>query len=305
MRIALMGQAAFGEKVLAALLDAGEEVAVVFCPPDPPDKPSGLRTLGEQNGIPVIQPRKMRDPEVTEAYEKYQPDLNVMAFVTDIVPQRILDAPPLGSIQYHPSLLPRHRGGSAINWAIILGETVTGLSIFWPDKGIDTGPVLLQEEVPIGPDDTTGSLYFNKLFPLGVQALVESVKLVREGKAPRHVQDESLATYEPLCTEERTAIDWSQPVEQVYNLIRGANPQPGAHSDLNGTRIKFFDCRKVALEHQAAPGEVLEIREDGVLVAAQGGALLLQRLQPAGEAKLKAVEFAAAGRIKTGDRFVS
>lgn len=303
MRIALMGQAAFGEKVLAALLEAGEDVAVVFCPQDPPDKPSGLRLLADQKGIPVVQPRKMRDPEVTEAYEKYQPDLNVMAFVTDIVPQRILDTPPLGSIQYHPSLLPRHRGGSAINWAIIMGDSTTGLSIFWPDQGIDTGPVLMQVEVPVEPDDTTGSLYFNKLFPLGVQALVDSVRLVREGKAPRLVQDESLATYEPLCKEELTAIDWSKPVDQVYNLIRGANPQPGAHSNLNGVRIKFFDCRKLALEHHSSPGEVLEIGEDGVFVAALGGVLLLQRLQPAGEAKLKAVEFAAAGRIKPGDRF--
>jgi methionyl-tRNA formyltransferase len=304
MRIALIGQAAFGEKVLTALLSAGEQVVVVFCPPDPPDKPGGLRLLADQNDIPVVQPRKMRDPDVSQAYEHYQPDLNVMAFVTDIVPQRILDAPPLGSIQYHPSLLPRHRGGSAINWAIIQGESRTGLSIFWPDKGIDTGPILLQKEVTIDPDDTTGSLYFNKLFPLGVEALVEAVQLVREGRAPRLSQDESQATYEPLCTAERTAIDWSQPVEQVYNLIRGANPQPGAHSNLNDIPVRLFDCRKLELDHAQPPGEILEIRPDGVLVAAQSGALLLQRLQPAGEAKLKAVEFAAAGRIKSGDRFI-
>jgi methionyl-tRNA formyltransferase len=304
MRIALMGQAAFGEKVLAALMEAGEQVVVVFCPPDPPEKPSGLRLLAEGNHIPVVQPRKMRDPEVSEAFDRFRPDLNVMAFVTDIVPQRILDAPPLGSIQYHPSLLPRHRGGSAINWAIIMGETVTGLSIFCPDKGIDTGPVLLQKEVTIAADDTTGSLYFKKLFPLGVQALVEAVQLVREGKAPRLVQDESQATYELLCTEERTAIDWSQPVGQVYNLIRGANPQPGAHTELNGARVKLFDCRKLEYAHDRTPGEVLEIRADGVLLAAQGGALLLQRLQPAGEGKINAVDFIAAGRIKPGDRFI-
>lgn len=303
MRIALIGQAAFGEKVLEALLGAGESVVVVFCPPDPADKPGSLRLLAEQNAIPVVQPRKMRDPEVTAAYERFQPDLNVMAFVTDIVPQRILDTPPHGSIQYHPSLLPRHRGGSAINWAIIMGETKTGLSIFWPDRGIDTGPILLQKETSIDPDDTTGSLYFNKLFPLGVQALVEAVQLVRTGSAPRLLQDESQATYEPLCTEERTAIDWSQSLDQVYNLIRGANPQPGAHTGLNGVRVKFFDCRKLAFAHDRLPGEVLEIRTDGVLLAAQGGALLLQRLQPAGEAKQKAVDFAAAGRLKIGDRF--
>jgi len=305
MRIALIGQAAFGEKTLAALLEAGEQVAVVFCPPDPPEKPGGLRLLAEANGIPVVQPRKMRDPEVTEAYARYQPDLNVMAFVTDIVPQRILDTPPLGSIQYHPSLLPRHRGGSAINWAVIMGETQTGLSIFWPDRGIDTGPVLLQKNVEIGPDDTTASLYFNKLFPLGVQALVEAVQMVRAGTAPRLVQDESLATYEPLCTAERVAIDWSRPVEQVYTLIRGANPQPGAHTTLNGGRVRFFDCRKAEYPHDGPPGAVLAAQPDGLLVAAEGGALLLQRLQPEGEPKQAAADFAAAGRIKGGDRFVS
>lgn len=305
MRIALIGQAAFGEQVLAALLEAGEQVVVVFCPPDSAEKPGSLRLLAERNAIPVIQAAKMRDPEVSAAYERFQPDLNVMAFVTDIVPQRILDAPPLGSIQYHPSLLPRHRGGSAINWAIIMGETRTGLSIFWPDKGIDTGPILLQKEVAIDPDDTTGSLYFNKLFPLGVQALVEAVQLVREGKAPRLAQDESQATYEPLCTEARTAIDWNQPVEQVYNLIRGANPQPGAHSTLDGVRVKFFDCRMLAYAHDRPAGEILEIRPDGVLVAAQGGALLLQRLQPTGEAKQKATDLASAGRLNPGDRFIS
>lgn len=304
MRIALIGQAAFGEGALVALLEAGEQVVVTFCPPDPAGRPAKMRLLAEQKGIPVVQPRKMRDPEVSEAYAQYQPDLSVMAFVTDIVPQRILDAARLGSIQYHPSLLPRHRGGSAIHWAVIMGETRTGLSIFWPDKGIDTGPVLLQKEVAIDADDTTGSLYFNKLFPLGIQALVEAVQLVRAGKAPRIPQDETQATYEPLCTEEHTGIDWSLPVEQVYNLIRGANPQPGAHSILNGRGVKLLDCRKLAHPHAASAGEVLSVHADGVLVAARGGALLLERLQPSGEPKQAAVAFAAAGSLMPGERFV-
>ena len=215
LRIVLIGQAAFGEQVLEALLNKSENVVGVFCPPDPPGKPSTLRQFAESKSIPVHQPKKMRDSEVYDAFVKLQPDLNVMAFVTDIVPQRILDYPRLGSIQYHPSLLPKHRGGSAINWAVINGEPRTGLTIFWPDKGIDTGPILLQKEVELLPDDTTGSLYFNKLFPLGVEALVEAVELVRNGTASRIPQDESQATYDPLCTEERTVIDWSKPVTQV------------------------------------------------------------------------------------------
>ena len=155
MRVVIIGQAAFGEKVLEAILEKGEEVVCVFCPPERPDKPDSLRHLAERRGIPVHQPRQMRDPEVYDRYVKLQPDLNVMAFVTDIVPERILNLPRCGTIQYHPSLLPKHRGGSAINWAVINGESQTGLTIFWPDRGIDTGPILLQKEVEIAADDTT------------------------------------------------------------------------------------------------------------------------------------------------------
>jgi methionyl-tRNA formyltransferase len=302
LRIVLIGQAAFGEKVLHALLNKGENVVGVFCPPDPPDKPGPLRQSAETMGIPVYQPGRMRDPEVYDIYAKLQPDLNVMAFVTDIVPQRILDYPRYGSIQYHPSLLPRHRGGSAINWAVINGETRTGLTIFWPDRGIDTGPILLQKEVEIAPDDTTGALYFNKLFPLGVEALVKAVEMVRKGTAPRIAQDESQATYEPLCTEERTVIDWGKPVAQVYNLIRGANPQPGAVTTFREEKLKIFDCQRQELPCPASPGEVLTIGAEGFLVAGNGGAILVKRVQPRGGTKVKAAEFVAASGLKVGDR---
>ena len=302
MRIILIGQAAFGEKVLEALLTAGEEVVGVFCPPDATGKPSVLRQLAERHNIPVHQPRLMRDPEVFAACQQLQPDLNVMAFVTDIVPERILNLPRHGSIQYHPSLLPRHRGGSAINWAIIQGESKTGLTIFLPDRGIDTGPILLQKEVEIAPADTTGSLYFDKLFPLGVEAIVAAIKMVKDGTAPRIVQDEALATYEPLCTEERARIDWTQPVDTVYNLIRGCNPQPGAITTWHGQQLKIFDCQRDLLPQTAAPGEVTGTATDGFRVAASDGAILIKRVQPEDQAKIKAVEFIAASGLKVGDQ---
>lgn len=302
MRIILIGQAAFGEKVLEALLAKGETVVGVFCPPDSPGKPDPLRLFAEHHGILVHQPKRMRDPDVFGLYTQLQPDLNVMAFVTDIVPERILNYPPRGTIQYHPSLLPKHRGGSAINWAVINGETKTGLTIFWPDRGLDTGPILLQKEAPIGPDDTTGSLYFDKLFPLGVEAIVEAVDLIRTGRAPRIPQDESQATYEPLCTEERAVIDWEHPASQIYDLIRGANPQPGAAAAWRGRRLKIFDCQWENLSPAAAPGEVFAIGESGFEVAAQGGAILIKRVQPEGEGKIKASEFASARGLRVGDR---
>ena len=305
MRIVLIGQAAFGEKVLEAVLDAGEEVVGVFCPPDVSGKPNALRQLAERYNIPVHQPQRMRDLEVFETFKQLQPDLNVMAFVTDIVPEPILNLPRHGSIQYHPSLLPRHRGGSAINWAIIQGESTTGLTIFWPDRGIDTGPILLQREVEIAADDTTGSLYFDKLFPLGVEAIVAAIKMVSDGTAPKVVQDEALATYEPLCTEERARIDWSRPVDTIYNLIRGCNPQPGATTTLRGQRLKIFDCQRQLLPQTAAPGEVTGIAADSFGVAASDGVLLIKRVQPEGQAKIKAADFITASGLKAGDRLNS
>ncbi|MBN1319231.1 MAG: methionyl-tRNA formyltransferase [Thermoleophilia bacterium] len=304
MKIALIGQAAFGEKVFEALLAEGEEVVVVYMPPDPaPGKSNTFRELAEANGIPVRQPARMRDPEVFEEYGSFDADLNVMAFVTDIVPATILDNPVLGTIQYHPSLLPRHRGASAINWAVINGEPKTGLSIFWPDEGLDTGPILLQKEVTIEPDDTLGTVYFGKLFPLGVEALVESVRLVKEGKAPKIVQDLSQGEYEPVC--KKMVIDWMYPVGVVYNVIRGCNPSPGAATTFQGQQVKIFDCERRAVSGPEAPGTVLEIAADGFLVAASGGSILVKRLQPAGAVKVAATEFASSTGLKVGDRLGS
>ncbi|MHB1134298.1 MAG: methionyl-tRNA formyltransferase [Chloroflexota bacterium] len=302
MRIVLIGQAAFAEAVLGRLVENKEDVVAVFCPPDAPGaKGNPLRERAEGLGIPVYQPTRMRDPEVHGLFQQLRPDLNVLAFVTDIIPQRVLDLPRLGSIQYHPSLLPRHRGGSAINWAILMGDQKTGLSIFWPDKGIDTGPILLQKEVEIGPDDTVGSLYFEQLFPLGVEALAESVRLVREGRAPRTEQDEAQATYEGLC-KEAMSIDWAQPYLDVYRLIRGNNPAPGALTLYKGQKIKVFDAAARATV-TGEPGTVVAIDAAGIVVAAADGAVVVKRLQPAGSPKVKAPEFVQATGLQVGDKF--
>jgi len=299
MRIVIIGQAAFGEKTLEALLDMGEEVVGVYTNPDTPGRENPLKTRALELGVPVFQPGKMRAPGTYESYVKLKPDLNVMAFVTDIIPDSILNHPKLGTIQYHPSLLPRHRGGSAINWAVINGETRTGLTIFWPDKGIDTGPILLQKEVDIGPDDTVGSLYFNKLFPLGIEAIAESVALIRQGKAPRIPQGESQATYEGLCTQ--AVIDWKEPAQKIYNLIRGTNPQPGATTSYGNTKFKIFDSELHTGDVKGSPGEVTEIKESGLLVAAPGGAILVKRVQPKGSPKITAADFIAQSGITLGN----
>ncbi|HEY8491189.1 MAG TPA: methionyl-tRNA formyltransferase [Dehalococcoidia bacterium] len=303
MRIVVIGQAAFGEAVFKALLERGETVVGAAAPAGTPDRPDPLRAVAAAHGVPVFETRALKRPDVFQQYAALEPDLNVMAFVTDILPERVLALPRLGTIQYHPSLLPRHRGGSAINWAIIQGETRTGLTIFWPDRGIDTGPILLQKEVEIDPDDTVGSLYFNKLFPRGVEAMLEAVALVKAGTAPRIPQDESQATYEPLCRDEESVIDWSRPAREVYNLIRGCNPQPGATARLDGAPLKIFDC---ALQPEAAdgaaPGTVLAVTDQGVTVALDGGTLLVKRVQPPGSPKVSAADFARAAGLAPGRR---
>ena len=192
-----------------------------------------------------------------------------------------------------------------MNWAIIQDETRTGLTVFWPDGGIDTGPILLKREVDISPDDTVGSLYFNKLFLLGIEALMEAVQQVKDGRAPRIPQDDSIATYEPPCAEEHALIDWQRPVSEVYNLIRGTNPQPGATTFWKGTKLKVYDSVKSKRAADRSPGEIADVNDDGILVAGQGGAIVVKRLQPEGASKMPAKNFAMEAGLGVGERLGS
>ena len=303
MRIALIGQSAFGEAVLRALAqNDADEIVGVFCPSDREGRPvDPIKSAAVELDVDVFQPRRMRSARAIEEFRSLDADLGVMAFVTDFVPMEILEAPGLGTIQYHPSLLPRHRGPSSINWPIIFGETETGLTIFWPDDGLDTGPILLQKRVTIGPDDTLGSLYFDHLFPLGVEAMAESVDLVRRGEAPRIVQDDSQATYEGWCSDEDAQIDWEKPVAQVYNLIRGSNPRPGAHTTHRGETIKIFDSGLPPPGPEAAPGTVASVSDEGIEVAANCGRIQVKRVQAKGQRKAGAAEWAATAGLRAGD----
>src|SRR5262249_58805653 len=239
MRIILIGQAAFAEKVLDGLRGNGHEVCAVYCPPDAPGgKPDPVKARAQALDIPVWQHASLKRPEVRREFEEYSADLAVLAYVTQIVPQTVFEVPRLGSICFHPSLLPKYRGGSAIAWQLINGETLGGVTVFWVDPGIDTGPILLQKAAVIGPDDTAGTLYFNKLFPIGLEAVLESVELIAAGTAPRVPQDESQATYDPLCRDEHAAIDWARPVRTVYNLVRGCAPHPRAHTLFQGPPLR-------------------------------------------------------------------
>jgi len=302
MRIILIGQAAFAEKTLDKLLSKGEKVVALYCPVDPPNgKFDPVKQKAIELGIPVRQHKSFKAPEVCDEFVALNADLAILAFVTQIVPQQVFSVPKLGSICFHPSLLPKYRGASAINWALIRGESVTGLSLFWVDKGIDTGPILLQKEVKVEPDDTTGSLYFNKIFPLGIEAIGEAIDLINAGNPPRIVQDASKGNYDPPCDDTHAKIDWSKPAQDVYNLIRGCDPQPGAHTTYNGKLVRVFDARLQSGNNPAPAGQVTGIGAEDITVALNGGSLTVRKARGEG-AKVSGAEFAKQVELKVGDR---
>jgi methionyl-tRNA formyltransferase len=302
MRIVVHGQEAFGKAVLERLLERKENVVAVFCAPDKAGRAEdALKTFAREKGLPVHQPKSWKTPEALALMQSFNPDLCMMAYVTLFVPQPVLDAPKLGTFQYHPSLLPLHRGPSSINWPIAMGRAETGLSIFWPDEGLDEGPILLQKRVEIGPDETLGDVYFKKLFPLGVEAMMEALDLVKAGKAPKIPQDHSKATYESWFKKELAEIDWARPVGDVYNLIRASNPAPGAWTKFKGAEVQIFDCAKSA--GSGAPGQVLAVDDKGITVAAGGGAIVIKRARASGGQKIAAAEYAKTAGLKAGDSF--
>jgi methionyl-tRNA formyltransferase len=305
MRIFLNGIGAFGFDVFTRLREQGEEIVAVAAPPKSlSGRPDRLYGAAEEAGIAVFDTARLGDANVEAALRQQAPDLGVMAFVQEFISRAVLDLPVHGTIQYHPSLLPRHRGRSAINWAIIQGETTTGISIFWPDEGMDTGPILLQREVEIGPDDTVGSLYRDKMYGPGIDMLAESVALVASVQAPKLAQDESAMTYEKPAQGRLARIDWRRPLTEVYNLIRGCDPSPGAWTRLGEKRFALTDARPLA-GHTGEPGVIARIDADGIVVGTADGALIVRQLQADEGRPAAAHEVAASEGLSVGDRFLN
>ena len=302
MRVSLIGQAAFGEAVFKRLMEDGIEIVGVSAPASE-QRPDPLWTAAEEAGLTPIDTKFLKEAEGIEQWQTLNSELGVMAFVTELLPDEILTTPDKGTIQYHPSLLPLHRGSSAMNWPIIFGEKETGLTVFWPDKGMDTGPILLQKTCPIKPDETLGSLYFDQLFPMGIDAMSEAVSLVENGTAQSVEQDHNHSTYEPPCGESHARIQWYNPAPQVYNQIRGCNPQPGAWTTFKGNKMGIFDCEYIETLESGMPGRLLRIEEDGILVRLNGGSIKIKRVQPEGERKISASDWAQQENIKPGGRF--
>jgi methionyl-tRNA formyltransferase len=306
LRIAFFGQAAFGRDVLVRLLEAGHEVVGVYAPPEG-KRPDPLAEEAAGRGLPLFRYKAMRrkgEPiaERVAEHAALAADLNVLAFVTMILPEAVVEGPPKGSLCFHPSLLPRFRGGNALAWQILEGEAEAGVTVFQCDAGVDTGPIVVQKGgVPIAPHHTAASLYFDALYGLGVEAMVEAVDLVARSEAKPVAQDEAHASFQGLVDDGVARIDWSEPAAVVDRRIRGCDPNPGAHATLGGETVRFFGGRlEVGGRSDAAAGSVLEVGEGGMrIAAADGGVVCVARLRVGGGGKVAAAE---AG-IDVGARF--
>ncbi|MEY4523561.1 MAG: hypothetical protein RIR27_637 [Pseudomonadota bacterium] len=308
MRVALIGSADFGKAALEAFLDRGDEVVAVFCPPDNPKstKPEVLKEAAIARGLTPLQFASLKGADAAQAMIDSKADICVMAYVLQFVPQELCKIPKHGTIQYHPSLLPKYRGPSAINWAIALGEDKTGLTIFRPSDGLDEGEVILQKEVAIGPDDTLGKVYFDYLFPVGVKALLEAADLVAANKHQEVVQDESKANYEGWFGVDAAQIHWATHINQIYNLIRASNPAPGAWTKLGEQKVQIYDCHKHIVATFGAvkgkPGEITQITLDSFFVACHGGQIeVLKAKGPGG--KVAGAELAKELNLEVGQFF--
>uniref|UniRef100_A0A8C5MIQ8 10-formyltetrahydrofolate dehydrogenase n=1 Tax=Leptobrachium leishanense TaxID=445787 RepID=A0A8C5MIQ8_9ANUR len=266
LKLALIGQSLFGQEVYNNLQKNGHKVVGVFTVPDKDGKADPLAVAAEKNGTPVFKFPRWRVKgkpiqEVVEAYRSVGAELNVLPFCSQFIPMEVIDSPKHGSIIYHPSLLPRHRGASAINWTLIHGDKKAGFSVFWADEGLDTGPILLQRECKVEPNDTVDTLYNRFLFPEGIKAMVEAVQLIADGKAPRIGQPEDGATYEGIQKKENSKICWDNSAEMIHNWIRGHDKVPGAWTEINGQIVTLFGSS--LLQGSVPAGEPLPI--DGAL----------------------------------------
>ncbi|MEZ4334006.1 MAG: formyltransferase family protein [Myxococcota bacterium] len=319
LRLAVFGQAPFGRDVALRLAEAGHVIVGVHVPPDGGARPDPLAEAAIERGWPLFRAKAYRRggraiAERVEAYRALGAELNVLPFTTVILPPEITAFPRHGSVCFHPSLLPAYRGGSALAWQIIEGERESGISVFRPDEGVDTGPLYLQRRgVAIEPSDTAASLYFDKLYPLGVEAMVEAVAAIADGTARLTPQAEAGASFQPLLDDAGARLDFAQSAEALDRRIRGCDPQPGAWARLGDEVVRLFGCRLEPVPDPAGPermergdgadgtvpGTVLAVDADGLLLAARDGRLRIAKVRR-GEAKRPA----HASGLRPGDRLV-
>jgi methionyl-tRNA formyltransferase len=305
LKIALFGQAPFGRDVLVRLIEAGHRIVGVYAPPEG-RRPDPLAAEAEERGLALFRHRRFRRkgqavPDLVSEHRALGADLNVLAFVTVILPAEIVDGPPQRSLCFHPSLLPRFRGGNALAWQIIQGERESGVTVFRPDDGVDTGPIVVQRGgVVIRDEDTASSLYFDRLYPLGVDAIADAVASVADGTARYEPQDDSKATHQGLVDDAVARIDWSRDAIELDRLIRGCDPQPGAYATRGEEKVRLFDGRRIDGSADSPPGTIAGVDEGRLLIDARGGRLAVGRVRVGSGAKVPAAESGLARGERLG-----
>jgi len=308
LRIIFMGTPDFAVPTLQALIDSPDQIVAVICQPDRKKgrgrklSPPPIKVLAEQNEIPVLQPTAILTEEFLEKIRALHPDLIVVTAYGRILPGSLLNLPPLGTINVHGSLLPKYRGAAPIQWAVLKGETETGVTIMQMDEGMDTGNILLPVSLPIEEDDTSGSL-FVKLAKLGGHALVKAIGLLKEGKLPPVKQDDSLATEAPMLHKEMGRLDWSKGAAELHSLVRGLDPWPSAYGFLADKRFRFFRPQVVRGEVVEEVGTLCRADKDGILVATGSDYLLIREIQPEGKKRMSVQSCLCGMTLPVGERF--
>ena len=306
-----MGTPDFSVPALQALIDGPDQVVAVVTQPDRAKGrskkllPPPVKVLAQSSSIPVLQPTRIRTPEFAAQLRSYEPDLIVVAAYGRILPPSILDLPPLGCINIHGSLLPRHRGAAPIQWAILSGDKEAGVTIMQMDEGMDTGDMLLPAAIPVEEDDTAGSL-FVKLSELGGTTLMKALDLLRENKLPPIQQDDSLATEAGPLKKENGAIDWSHHSRTIHCLIRGMDPWPTAYGFLDGKRFRFFAPQMTGEKNDSAlePGTIIRADRDGILVATGDGTIRVREIQPEGKKRMSVEAYLCGQSLSPGQKFL-
>ena len=305
MRIVFMGTPDFAAAILERLVETGRNVVGVFSQPDKPVgrkqiiTPTATKVVAEKYGIPVFQPAKLRDGTALEIMKELSPDLTVVAAYGKILPKEILDVSPLGNVNVHGSLLPKYRGAAPIQWSVINGDKVTGVTTMYMAEGMDTGDMILKLETKIGEDETSGEL-FERLAKLGADSIEKTLELFDKGEVPREAQDESEATYAPMLKKEMGEIDFTKPAGEIKNLVRGMSPWPTAYTFLDGKSIKIHKAAAVS-GFSGAPGELLD--EKRFVVACGDGAIEFLSVQPEGKSQMSGADFIRGRRTQKGTLF--
>ncbi|MGZ3581022.1 MAG: methionyl-tRNA formyltransferase [Syntrophales bacterium] len=305
-RIAFMGTPEFAVPSLDILIRNDYPIATVVTQPDRPKgrgripAPPPIKVAAEKYGLPVVQPERLRTAEFTDYFSSVHPDLAVVAAFGQILPREILDIPEMGCINVHPSLLPKYRGAAPINWALIRGEERTGVTIMLMDEGMDTGDILMQEEITIEPMETFGNLN-DRLAVMGAKLLLATIDMVASGNSTRTPQDASLATYAPRLTKQDGLIRWDADLRQTVNLIRGLSPTPCAYTSYKGKMLKIFSAVGEKIPPPESPGRIGTVTDRGLPVTARNGYVYLQEVQLENKKRMSIRDFLRGCRMAPGD----